>query len=92
MIRYELQPKESTIVYDGKNITLKNFTKNPFTEVWTFDLYYPDGSLLGVPITTGTSVIKGNGTPFHKLVFLDTLSANGDLVSPSEAYMYILEE
>lgn len=91
MIEYQLQPKDSTLNYKGKQIRLINFTKNLFTGTWTFDLHYPNGSLLGVPISAGTSIIKGNGTPFYKLIFLDN-GATGDIKYPANSRMYILEE
>lgn len=92
MIKYKLEPKDCTITYKGKGIDFRNLTKNPFTGVWTFDLHYPDGVLLGVPISAGTNVIKGNGTPFYMVVFLDEDSLDGDITSPKSTNLYIVEE
>ncbi len=88
----KLQPRDSMFSYKGNSIELKNFQRNSFTGVWTFDLYYPDGSLMGVPVSTGTNVLKGNGTPFFKFIFLDDVSNNGDVTSPSNTKLYLLEE
>lgn len=87
-----LQPKDSVFQYQGKSIHLKNFHKNLYTGTWSFDLYYPDGHLLGVPITTGTNVLKGNGTPFFKFVFMDTTTTDGDASLPANIKLYLLEE
>lgn len=92
MNKIQLQPYDSTFTYKGQTIRIKNVNQNPFTGLWTFDLYWKDGNILGVPISTGTSVIKGNGTPFNKLVFLDSVSSNGDITVPANTLMYILEE
>lgn len=92
MNKVQLQPYDSTFTYKGQNIQIKNVSKNPFTNLWSFDLYWKGGSILGVPITTGTSVIKGNGTPFSKLVFFDSVSSNGDITVPANVIMYILDE
>lgn len=87
-----LQPRDCSFAYQGTNIEVKNFVKNKFTGTWSFDLYYPDGFLLGVPITTGTNVVKGNGTPFGKFVFIDNISPEGDITYPANANLYVLED
>lgn len=86
-----LQPRDCTFTFEGTSITVRNFVKNKFTGTWSFDLYYPNGYLLGVPISTGTNVVKGNGTPFKKFVFVDNLALDGDVTYPANASLYILE-
>ncbi len=92
MRTFQLQPKDSSFSYQGETIEMKNFQKNTFSGSWTFDLYYSGGFNLGVPVSTGTNVLKGNGTPFFKFVFIDEVSVNGDLTLPSNAKLFILEE
>lgn len=86
-----LQPRDCTFTYEGQTIKVRNFVKNKFTGTWSFDLYYPTGHLLGVPITTGTNVVKGNGTPFYKFVFVDNISLDGDVTFPSNTTLYVME-
>lgn len=92
MIEIKLQPKDCMYNYFGQTLEFRNFTQNRFTGLWTFDFYYPDGHLLGVPISTGTSIIKGNGTPIYKMVFLDLVSQDGDVTVPANTRLYLLEE
>jgi len=86
-----LQPEGCSFTYKGARYTLSNFSQNIFTNTWSFDLQWKDGLIRGVPITTGTSVIKGNGTPFPKLIFLDFKSKDGDVTVPANVKMLILE-
>lgn len=92
MKKINLQPYDSSFTYRGKTYFVKNIQQNVFTGLWSFDLHWKEGSILGLGITSGTSIIKGNGTPFNKLVFLDSVSENGDITNPSNTTLYILEE
>ena len=88
----KLQPRDSTFTYKGTSIQVRNFVKNKFTGTWSFDLYYPNGFLLGVPISAGTNVVKGNGTPFRKFVFVDNISPTGDITYPANTTLYVMED
>lgn len=92
MMKLKLSPSNTRFTYQGKNIELKNFARNKFTGIWTFDAYWHGGCLHGVPISTGTNVVKGNGLPIFSFVFLDSVSQNGDLTVPDNATLYIWDE
>lgn len=88
----DLKPTDVLFTYKGVQYTVRNMSKNKFTGTWSFDLYWKGGTILGVPITTGTSIIKGNGVPIKKMIFLDLVSSDGDVTYPANTRLYILED
>ena len=87
-----LTPTDSTFTYSGRKITMSNIKQNPYTNTWTFDLSWGTSKVVGIPITGGTNVVKGNGTPFVGLIFLDYSQTTGEVVNLDETHMFILEE
>lgn len=87
-----LGPDDVTFEYLGLPCSMSNFELNYFTKTWTFDLGWEDRVIRGVPISGGTNLVKGNGTPFYKLFFIDSTQTNGEIVSLPDTKMYILEE
>lgn len=90
--KLELSPYDKTFSYRGTSVGTFNYSKNPFTDLWTFDLRFNGEVVKGVPITGGSNVVKGNGTPFDGIVFSDPNSTNGDIEVVSRTEMLILEK
>lgn len=88
----KLTPNDSSFTHQGVKYEITNITQNMFTELWSFDLSWSSGKVCGVPITTGTSIIRGNGTPLHMAVFFDEVSQNGDVTYPNNTTLYILDK
>lgn len=92
MLKIEVINSDISFTYNGDRISFSAPKKNAYTGLYTFDITWSEGSVLGVPVTSGTNVVKGNGTPFYKLVFIDDASTDGSITDIATTSAYVLEE
>lgn len=87
-----LNRSDTSFSYQGIEYTLSSMRENPYTGTWTFNLSWRDNKIYGVPVTGGTNIVKGNGTPFLQLIFIDYTRTDGDVVDLDNTRFYIIEE